>query len=113
LTWRHPRHWRALRRLELEARAPRKLVGRIRADVRDDRIRSVGSGKLEVVERRSSLRGNGRTGHTLTLRVAVRVRRSLAGKTLRIDALAEDRRGHRQRITDVGTLRVKATEDDG
>jgi DNA-binding beta-propeller fold protein YncE len=110
LVWTHPRKWRDLTGLELKLRSPRGLVGHVRADARTNRIRAVNSRGLQLIARRSSLHGSGPKGHRITLRVALLLPHTIGRKTLRIDALAQDRRGNRQSITKVGTLKIRRAQ---
>ena len=71
---------------------------------RDGRTRQRSSPAADAhrrVERKSSLAA---TGKTVTAKLAIRTKPSLAGKTLRLDVEAVDSSGKRQVETDAGII---------
>jgi DNA-binding beta-propeller fold protein YncE len=105
--WTHPRSWRALRRLELTMMSARGVAGRVRSHIRSGRIRLSRARGLALAGR-GRVRGSGPHGRTVRLRVGLRIGRRLAGRKLRVDALATDARGHVQRVSGVGALVVRS-----
>ena len=101
LSWRHPQSWSKLRAIELrltEAGAP---VGAITIRPKAERISDRGA--VEVMDKRTQLI---RKGKTVTARLAVRLDKSLAGRTLKAEVEATDIRGRRQLERDAATVRV-------
>jgi Ca2+-binding RTX toxin-like protein len=101
LSWRHPRGWRKLRRIELRVYRGDARVGRVTIRPRGKRIGA--DGAVRLVPKRSRLT---RKGMTITARLAVRFDESLAGQTLTVEVEASDTRGARQLERDAGTVRV-------
>jgi hypothetical protein len=99
VSWTHPQAWKRLRSVTVKAYDGAAPVGTIKLDPRRDRL--TGSGSLELVKRKSSLAANGKT---VTAKLAVRTKPSLAGKTLRLDVEAVDSSGRRQVETDAGII---------
>jgi hypothetical protein len=100
LSWRHPRSWRQLRRLELRFYRGESRVGAVAISPRSRRF--VDRGALTVL-RRSRL---ARKGKTVTARLALRLDRSLAGGQLRVEVEAVDVRGARQLEPGAGSIEV-------
>jgi RTX calcium-binding nonapeptide repeat (4 copies) len=101
LSWTHPQSWRKLRKVTLRLRLREQVVGRIAIRPRSERIS--GRGVVEVVRKHSRLT---RKGKTVTARLALRLDKSLAGKTLTAEVEATDTRGRRQLERDAATVRV-------
>jgi hypothetical protein len=101
LSWTHPQSWRKLRKVTLRLRLREQVVGRIAIRPRSERIS--GRGVVEVVRKHSRLT---RKGKTVTARLALRLDRSLAGKTLTAEVEATDTRRRRQLERDAATVRV-------
>ena len=98
LSWRHPRSWRQLRRIELRLTHRGAPVGEV--TIRP-RVRSLsGAGAARLVARLT------RRGDTVTARLALRLDRSVAGQRLAIEVEAVDTRGHRQIEPTAGSIRV-------
>jgi Ca2+-binding RTX toxin-like protein len=101
LSWRHPRAWRKLRKVELRLTRDDAPVGEITIRPRAERIAA--EGEVELVRKRSRLTGKAKT---VTAQLAVRLDDSLAGQTLKADVEATDTRGRRQLERDAGTVRI-------
>lgn len=99
VSWTHPKSWRALKMINLKAYDGAKPLGNVYVRMRDQRV--TGHGALTLVW--SSLTRHGKTAGA---KLAVRLPRSLAGKTLRLDVEAADRQGHLQVVSGAGVLRV-------
>jgi hypothetical protein len=100
-SWRHPRAWRRLRRIELRLDRDGAPVGEVTIRPRGGRIGADGAVKL--LRKRSRL---SREGKTVIARLAVRLDERLAGQTLQVDVEATDARGARQLEPDAGTVRI-------
>ena len=92
LAWRHPRGWRALRRIELRLVRGGEVVARVALDPRRGRA-SDGSRLV-------------RRGRSVRARLALRLGEALAGARLRIEVVAVDARGRRQLERHAGSIRV-------
>jgi hypothetical protein len=101
LSWRHPRGWRQLRRIELRIVHAGEAMGAVTIRPRGRRVRAHGAVKL--VRRASRI---GRKGKTVTARLALRLDRSLAGRRLRVEVEAADVGGARQLERRAGWIRV-------
>jgi hypothetical protein len=101
LSWRHPRAWRKLRRIELRLTQDRLPVGESTIRPRSERISD--DGAIRLVRRATRLT---RKGKAVTAHLAVRLDESLAGQTLEAEVEATERRGRRQLERDVGRIRV-------
>jgi hypothetical protein len=101
LSWRHPKTWKQLKRIELRLTHAGAPVGAIAIAPRTRTISAVGA--VKVARRASRVR---RDGKTVTARLAIRLDRSLAGQTLSIEVKATDTRGRRQLERNAGTVRV-------
>ena len=99
VSWTHPKSWRALKMINLKVYDGAKPLGNVYVRMRDQRI--TGHGALALVS--SSLTRHGKTAGA---KLAVRLPRSLAGKTLRLDVEAADRQGRLQVVSGAGELRV-------
>jgi hypothetical protein len=100
LSWRHPRSWRQLRRVELRLYRGKARVGAVAISPRTRRIADRGA---VIMLRRSRLV---RRGKTVSARLALRLGRSLAGRRLRVEVAAVDVRGARQLEPRAGSIRV-------
>jgi RTX calcium-binding nonapeptide repeat (4 copies) len=101
LSWRHPRDWRKLRKLELRLTRGGAPVGEVTIRPRRERIGA--DGAIELVRKRTRLAHKGKT---VTARLALRLDDRLAGQTLTAEVEATDRRGARQLERNAGTVRV-------
>ena len=101
LSWRHPKAWRRLSRIELRLTQGALPAGRVTIRPRSERIDAGGALQLDRDATRLT-----REGKTVTVRLALRLDRSLAGQRLRVEVEAADRRGARQLERDAGTIRV-------
>ena len=101
LSRRHPRAWRNLRGIELRLTGNGLPVGDITVRPRAERITA--DGAVEIVRKHTRLTHEGKA---VVARLAVRLDDSLAGRTLRAEVEATDRRGRRQLERDAGTVRV-------
>ena len=101
LSWRHPRAWRKLRKLELRLTRDHAPVGEITIRPRAERITALG--EVELARQRTRLT---RKGKTVAARLALRVDDSLSGQTLKAEVEATDTRGRRQLERNAGTVRI-------
>jgi hypothetical protein len=101
MSWTHPRSWRALRTLKVRLYDGAKPVGMI--NVRPRGERPTGHGIVKLMARGSKVSHHGKT---VTAKLAVRLPRSLAERSLRVAVQATDRHGHEQLEPDAGTIRV-------
>jgi RTX calcium-binding nonapeptide repeat (4 copies) len=99
VSWTHPRSWRELKMMNLQAFDGATQLGNVYVRMRDRHI--AGHGVLQLVS--STLERHGRTAKA---RLAVRLPRSLAGQDLRLAVQAADVHGHRQAVPDAGELRI-------
>jgi hypothetical protein len=121
ITWIAPRRWRDLRTVELKLLNGRRLAGlvRFRNDGSKTGRLSLGpgsgkpgaqrvltSGALSLLLAQSRVKGSGPTGKTVTIDLALRVGRKLAGHTLILRLGATNRHGTRQPFRTAGTLAV-------
>jgi Ca2+-binding RTX toxin-like protein len=100
ISWKHPKAWRELLKVQMKVYRDEKAVAVI--DARPGRGSLSSTGAIDLV-RGSKL---GHHGKWVTAKLAMRLPRSLAGDVLRVDVLATDRRGQRQVERDAGTIRV-------
>ena len=101
LSWRHPRSWRQLRRVTLRLYRGKARVGAVAITPPNRRIRDRGA--VTVLRRSSRIT---RKGKTISARLALRLDRSLAGRTLRVEVEAVDARGTRQLERNAGSIHV-------
>jgi len=101
LSWRHPDGWKQLRTIALRLRDGLVPVGEITIHARAGRI--AGDGATKVARKQTRLT---RKGKTVTARLALRLDESLAGRALKADVVAADRRGQRQLERNAGMVRV-------
>jgi hypothetical protein len=101
LSWRHPRSWRRLRRIELRLIHGDRRLGAVTIRPRGRRINARGA--VRLVRRASRIKRNGKT---VGARLALRLDRSLAGRRLRIEVEAVDTRGRRQIERNAGSIRI-------
>ena len=99
VSWTHPKSWRALKMINLKAFDGATALGNVYVRMSDQRI--TGRGALSLVS--SSLTRHDRTA---SAKLAVRLPRALAGKTLRLEVEAADRDDHLQVVSDAGSIRV-------
>ena len=102
LSWRHPKAWRKLRRIELRLTRDDVEVGAIAIRPRAGRIAA--DGALGLARRRTRLSHRGKT---VTARIGLRIDTALAGATLKAAIEAIDARGTRQHERDAATIRVR------
>jgi hypothetical protein len=100
MSWTAPRAWRDLRKVELSLYDGKKAVGMINVRPASGRLGDMGMVRLMPG---SSL---GHHGKTVTARLALRLKASLAGHNLRVDVQATDKHGHKQLERDAGTIKV-------
>jgi hypothetical protein len=101
LSWTHPKSWRALRTVELRVFDGGQSVGKITARPGRARLAARGAVELKASACKLSVRGK-----TVTARLALRLPKSLAGKDLRVDVQATDRRGRTQFEPGAGLIHV-------
>jgi hypothetical protein len=101
LSWRHPRSWRRLRRIELRLVDGDTSLGGVAIRPRGRRISDRGA--VRLARRASRIV---RRGKTVSARLALRLDESLAGQTLTAEVEASDARGRRQLERNAGTLRI-------
>jgi Ca2+-binding RTX toxin-like protein len=98
VSWTHPKTWRSLKMINLKAFDGDTPLGDIYVRMRDQRVTATG---LALAS--SHLTRHGRTAKA---DLGIRLPRSLAGKTLRLDVEAADRDGHLQLVSGAGVLKV-------
>jgi hemolysin type calcium-binding protein len=98
VSWTHPQSWRRLKMINLKAFDGDEPVGNVYIGVRG---RVTGNGALGLASSRLT-----RHGRTARADLGLRLPRSLAGRTLRLDIEAADRDGRRQLVSGAGELRV-------
>jgi hypothetical protein len=91
LSWRHPRDWKQLKTIKLRLTRRGAPVGEVVIGPRDERISAAGG--VRLVRRATRLRHRGKT---VSVRLALRLDPSLAGRTLKAEVEATDVRGRRQ-----------------
>ena len=101
LSWRHPRSWRQLRRIELRVYRGDARVGAVAIRPRGKRIEADGAVRLAGKASRLAHKGK-----TVSARLALRLDRSLAGERLRLAVAAVDRGGVEQVERRAGSIRV-------
>ena len=99
LSWRHPKGWKQLKKIELRLSQDGASVGEV--TIRPGRDRVGDDGALRVKRARILTEGK-----TVTAKLAIRLDDSLAGQTLKAEVEATDRRGARQIERDAATVRV-------
>ena len=100
VSWTHPQSWRDLRNVMVRLLRGTKQLAMINVSPRDGSLRADGAVELARGSRVT------RHGNTVHAKLALRVDRSLAGQTLRVDVAATDRDGRTQTEPDTGALRV-------
>lgn len=100
MSWKHPKAWRQLRKLEVSLHQGKKAVGKINARPASGRLS--GTGAVDLM-RGSKLSHHGKW---VTAKLAMRLPKSLAGQNLRVDVQAADKQGHKQLERDAGVIRV-------
>ncbi len=105
LAWTHPLRWSALDRVELVLEHAGRRVARVQLDQQTGRLRVSGRG-VRLIERRSAASAAGPTARTVRLRLALRVSRRYAGRTLTARVAAVDDGGTREQAPRAGRLRV-------
>ena len=100
MRWKHPKAWRELRKVDLSVYRGKKAVGMINARPADGRLTDMGAVHLMSGSKL------GHHGKWVTAKLAIRLRRSLAGEELRVDVRATDSDGQRQLERGAGTIRV-------
>jgi hypothetical protein len=101
LSWTHPKAWRQLSKVELRVYRNNELVGKVLARPKSGRLTDSGATKLVA--------GGSTLAHhdkTVTAKLALRLRKSLAGQNLRLEVQATDRKGRTQTEPDAGTIHV-------
>jgi hypothetical protein len=101
LSWSHPKGWRKLRAIDLRLTRGEVPVGEITIQPRRGRISDRGA--VKVLDKATRLT---RKGKTVTAQLALRLDKSLAGRTLQAEVEATDTRGARQLERDAATVRV-------
>jgi RTX calcium-binding nonapeptide repeat (4 copies) len=101
LSWRHPRGWRELRKIELRLLDDGAPVGEVTFRPRTGAISA--DGGVQLVHKATRL---SRQGKTVIARLALRLDKSLAGQRLTAAVEATDTRGARQLETDAGAISV-------
>jgi len=101
LSWRHPRSWRRLRRVELRLYRGKARVGSVAISPHAGRVRDRGA--VSVQRRGSRIT---RRGKTVSATLALRLDGSLAGRLLRVEVEAVDVRGARQLEPEAGLIGV-------
>jgi Ca2+-binding RTX toxin-like protein len=99
LSWRHPKAWRQLTKIELRLTDRGAPVGEITIRPRSERVADDGAIRIK----QARIAGHGKT---ITAKLALRLDKSLADRTLKTEVEATDTRGARQLERDAGTVRV-------
>jgi hypothetical protein len=126
LVWKHPKRWRALHTVDLRFSTRSFVFGEIRFDqnrglfeVGDPYSRGavvqgkpgaaevLTRGPLSLLLSRSRVVGSGPRGKTVALTLSLRFGKSLAGRTVAVEAGATDDDGTQQPPRSAGTIRVK------
>jgi hypothetical protein len=102
MSWKHPDGWRELRKVQLTAYHGKQAVGTVKVRPAARRLSRTGAVHL--------MPGSTVSHHGKWVTAALRLRlpKSLAGQTLRVDVTAVDRAGHDQVERHAGTIRVAA-----
>jgi hypothetical protein len=100
MSWKHPQAWRELRKVQLTAYHGKRAVGTVTARSSGRALTRTGAIRLLPGSKVSH------HGKWLTATLAMRLPKSLAGKTLHVDVMAVDRQGHAQVERHAGTIRV-------
>jgi Ca2+-binding RTX toxin-like protein len=101
LRWRHPEGWRKLAKVELRLLDGDRPVGEV--VLRPAGRRMAADGAVALVRKASRIAP---AGKAIAARLALKLDKSLAGRTLRLDVEAAGRDGGRQLERAAGTLRV-------
>jgi hypothetical protein len=102
LSWRHPRAWKQLRKVELRlVTRDGHSVGEVTIRPRGGRITA--NGAVKLARKHSRLAHEGKT---VSARLTLRLADSLAAQTLSAEVEATDISGRRQIERDAGTIRV-------
>jgi hypothetical protein len=102
LSWKHPKTWRELRKVELRLAHGTETLGTVA--VRPFGKRVTARGAVKVLPGGTLLR---RRGKTVTAKLRVRLDASTAGKSLSVDVEAKDRKGRSQVEPNVGLVVVR------
>ena len=100
MSWKHPKAWRELRKVELSLYSGKKVVGMINARPAGGGLTDMGAVRLMSGSKLSH------HGKWVTAKLALRLPKSLAGEDLRVDVQAADKQGHKQVERDAGVIRV-------
>jgi hypothetical protein len=100
MSWKHPKAWRELRKVELSLHHGKEAVGTIAARPASGRLTGAGAVELTPGSRL------GHHGKWVTAKLGLRLPKSLAGKDLRVDVRATDRDGRRQLERGAGSIHV-------
>ncbi len=100
MSWKHPKAWRELRKVELSLYRGKKAVGMINARPASGRLSDTGAVALMPGSKL------GHHGKWITAKLAMRLPKSLAGEDLSVDVQATDKHGHKQLEPDAGAIRV-------
>ena len=101
MSWKHPKAWRDLRKVELSLFRGEKAVGMINARPAGGRLSENGVVDLMAGSKL------GHHGKWVTAKLAMRLPKSLAGEDLRVDVTATDSSGRKQVERGAGTIRVR------
>jgi hypothetical protein len=104
LAWTHPLGWKRLDRVVLRLELRGKPVGRVTLDQETRRLRA-SEPAVQLVAGRSTVAGRGKR---LTARLALRIDKRYAGRTLVARLAARDDNGTQQGWRKAGRLRVQA-----
>jgi RTX calcium-binding nonapeptide repeat (4 copies) len=101
LNWRHPTAWKQLRTIELRLTRAGAPVGEVTIRPRGERISADGAVKLDRAATRLTTKGK-----LVRVRLALQLDQNLAGRTLKAEVEATDKRGQRQLERGAGTVRI-------
>jgi hypothetical protein len=98
---RHPTAWKQLRTIELRLTQAGAPVGEVTIRPHGERISADGAVKLDRAATRLTTKGE-----LVRARLALQLDQSLAGRTLKAEVEAIDKRGQRQVERGAGTIRI-------
>jgi Ca2+-binding RTX toxin-like protein len=100
LGWRHPKAWKQLRAIVLRVTSDDVPVGTVTIRARGKKITGTGAVRVQRATKITT------TGKTVTARLALRFDDRVAGRSLKAEVEATDRRGRRQLERRAATIRI-------
>jgi hypothetical protein len=101
MSWTHPTSWRLLKMVNVTLFRGADAIGNVYVRPHGERLTAHGA--LQLVAGSSHIAHRGKT---VSLQLAVRLPGSLAGRQLRVGVEAADLAGHRQLVTNAGSISV-------